>query len=308
METSYINLFGILNQHLFINPEIGSRPPYIHSVIRNPPQILLRKDELLEGLEKFKNSDVLYSPHIVWFPNQIIEERYPGVKMVVFPKIIDLNYMWATEYFHFMTEVLPNALFLFNAGIRYPIFCRISPFTIPAFEWFGISNEIISSYAPQNAIHIVPLYVECGNPSYQKIRLLRDVIESKVQFESIYGILMRRHGSREILNENDVFTFFQSKYPNLTWVIFDTLSIKETAALFSKAAIIVGSHGAGMTNMLFAPKGVEIIEFMPVSDPNLCYWHLSEMLKNSYKMFPAVCDARGCMKIDINELTAAFCI
>ena len=306
MTTSYIGLFAILNPHIFKRPEVGPRPYNIHSAVRNPPRILLRENEVRNGLEKFGNNDAFYSTHIVWFPNQTVIERHPTSQTIVLPKVIDLNYMWATEYFHFMTEVLPNALFLVNSGFHYPIFCRASAFTIPAFEWFGITNQIVSSYAPIKAVHVVPPYVECGNPSYQKVRLLRNVIESKVQFESTHGILIRRHGSRELLNESDVLAFFQLKYPELTWVIFDTLSIEETASLFSKAAKIVGPHGAGMTNMLFAPTGVDILEFMPVSDPNLCYWHLSEMLGHSYTMFPAPCNQTNSMSIDLNELTELY--
>lgn len=63
-------------------------------------------------------------------------------------------------------------------------------------------------------------------------------------------------------------------------------SIQETVELFSKAKIIVGPHGAGFTNMLFSPNGITIIEFMDLNNPNICYWHLSEMLQNKYYMIP----------------------
>jgi hypothetical protein len=38
--------------------------------------------------------------------------------------------------------------------------------------------------------------------------------------------------------------------------------------------------------MLFSATGTRIIEFMPIQHPNLCYWHLSEMLGNTYSMIP----------------------
>ena len=301
--TPYTNLSVILNPHLHISTHVGHRPFAVHCAQRNPPNILADREELLQGLKKFGFSEALYSPHTMWFANQIVEEIRPDIKRIVFPKVVDLNYLWATEYYHFMTEVLPNALFISNAGIDYPIFCRTSKFTVPMFRWFGITNQIASDYAPPKAIHLVPKFVECGNPSFQKIRLLRNVIEAKIQFQSTHGILIRRHGSRELLNEEEVFTFFRSKYPELTWVIFDSLSVEETIALFSKAAKIVGPHGAGMTNMIFAQKGVEIIEFMPVSDPNLCYWHLAEMLCHSYNMLPCPCDNTRSMVVDTRKLS-----
>jgi hypothetical protein len=301
MTTPYTNLSVILNPHLHISTHVGHRPFAVHCAQRNPPKILTWKNEFLEGIAKFGFNDTVFStPHMVWFPNQVAETRTPVTTLVELPKVIDLNYLWCTEYFHFFTEVLPNALFLTNTGVKYPIFCRTSKFTEPAFRWFGITNEIVSSLPPLKTKQVVPIYVECGNPSFQKIRLLRDVIESKVHFKSTHGILIRRHGSRELLNEEEVFNFFQKKYPELTWVIFDVLSIEDTATLFSKAAKIIAPHGAGLTNMIFAPKGTEILEFMPASDPNLCYWHLSEMLGHSYTMLPVPCNKQNSMIVDIS--------
>jgi capsular polysaccharide biosynthesis protein len=300
--TSYTNLFPLLNPQLYNTKSIERQPNKVHSKHRNPPKILIRENDIFEGLAKFQHTDSMYLPHTAWFPDQVVDVRVPVTGIVKLPKIIDLNYLWCTEYFHFFTEVLPNALFLFNKGIRYPIFCKTSFFSESALRWFGITNQIISALPPLRTEQHVPLYVECGNPSFQKIRLLRDVVESKVHFESTHGILLRRHGTRELLNESEVFDFFQEKYPQLTWVIFDILSIEDTANLFSKAAMIVAPHGAGLTNMIFAPKGVEILEFMPASDPNVCYWHLSEMLENSYKMFPVECNKYRSMKVDIDEL------
>ena len=302
--TPYINVFELLNPHLYETPRVGSHSIEVHSAVRNPPTILTHKDEFFQGIAKFGFHDTMFSsPHTVWFPNQTIEVRGLRVSVVKIPTVIDLNYLWCTEYFHFLTEVLPNALFLKNAGVSFPIFCKTSSFTIPAFQWFGITNEVISAFPPIKTKQLVPMYVECGNPSFQKIQLLRNVIETKVRFESTHGILLRRHGTRELLNEEDIFQFFQAAYSHLTWVIFDTLPIGETAALFSKAEILVGPHGAGLTNMIFAPKGVKIFEIMPESDPNVCYWHLAEMLGHSYKMLPVPCDRRNSMNVDVSLLT-----
>ena len=38
-------------------------------------------------------------------------------------------------------------------------------------------------------------------------------------------------------------------------VVTGTLSVLEQIALFRDAAVIVGQHGAALTNLLFAPRG-----------------------------------------------------
>ena len=45
--------------------------------------------------------------------------------------------------------------------------------------------------------------------------------------------------------------------------------------------------------MLFCREGTKIIEFMPYSDPNECYNHLSQMLNHKYNCI--VCEDSGKM-------------
>jgi capsular polysaccharide biosynthesis protein len=299
----YTDLFATLNPHIFRSPHSGPRPRQIHSAQRNGPHILVREEKTRQNIARFGFSDAMYAPHTLWFPTQVVEQRKPGV-VIYSGKVVNLNYRWSTEYYHFLTEVLPNALFLrTQLPAEVPIYCMTSKFTVPAFRWFGVTNPIISSSAPAAALQLVPPYVECGNPSAQKIQLLRSVVESKVQFESTHGIVIRRHGSRELLNEAEVLEYCKERFPELTWVVYDVLPIDETAVLFSKAARIVGPHGAGMTNMLFSPKGVQILEFMPITDTNICYWHLAEMLGHAYSMLPLDCDGNGSMRVDLEELS-----
>jgi capsular polysaccharide biosynthesis protein len=87
----------------------------------------------------------------------------------------------------------------------------------------------------------------------------------------------------------------------LEWVVFDVLSFADTVTIFSSAAIIVAPHGAGLTNMLFSDSGIPIIEFMSLQNPNICYWHLSELLKNKYYMIPCITENRN-FNIDISNV------
>jgi capsular polysaccharide biosynthesis protein len=130
-------------------------------------------------------------------------------------------------------------------------------------------------------------YIECGNPSLQKIKLLRTVVESRSQMNPSIGVLLyRQESTRKILNHDETLSMLKTKYPDLEWVVFDKLSPEDTAALFARAKLIVGPHGAGFTNMIFAPKGVHIVEFISMEAPNVCYWHMSEMIGNHHSMIP----------------------
>ena len=50
------------------------------------------------------------------------------------------------------------------------------------------------------------------------------------------------------------------------------MKVEAQVALFSRAGVIIGPHGAGLTNALFARKGSALIEF-PVKDAKFPYYN-----------------------------------
>jgi capsular polysaccharide biosynthesis protein len=238
--------------------------------------------------ENLKNifyfSDAIFADHDTYFKFHNVVSSKIGERGA---SVIHVGYKWTNTYYHFLTEALPAILSIQSneRRIHQPIACLKSSFCIPISRWFGIENDIIHEL-PKYTKEIVTLeFVECGNPSPQKIQLLRFVIEQKLSFEKKIGILIyRRENNRKVLNHDELLQMLKKKYSDVEWVVFDLLPIEETTILFSKARMIVGPHGAGFTNMIFAPKGIDIIEFMDTDNPNICYWHLSEMLGNKYHM------------------------
>lgn len=259
------------------------------STARNGPRITNDEQVIRGHLRRvFGFTDAMYEPHVFHSPVQVAVVRKPTI--VSNQTLIDVNYRWCTEYFHFFTEVLPNAMHLSEQHPHASILCTKSAFTEALFRWFGIRSPIVERISPA-ASRALSVFVQCGNPSRQAIDRLRSVVESKVTFEKTTGILIRRHKTRFIENEDELLEECKQTFPHLTWVIFDHLSIEDTAQMFSKAAVIVAPHGAGLTNMIFSPRGTAIYEFMPVEEPNVCYWHLSELLGNTYTMIPTPSDS-----------------
>lgn len=66
-------------------------------------------------------------------------------------------------------------------------------------------------------------------------------------------------------------------------VTLSSLTAREQAELFAGAEIVIGAHGAGLTNMLFAPPGTALIELFPdVGAHSSCYRHLASHLSQPY--------------------------
>lgn len=63
---------------------------------------------------------------------------------------------------------------------------------------------------------------------------------------------------------------------DLELVIFDaSLDVESTIALFKRAVMVIGPHGAGMANLVWTQEGTKVVEFLHMTYPLLCYWHLA---------------------------------
>lgn len=274
----YADTYHSLNPHLHSTPAARIYDVPTYTITRMPPTILRFAEETkLAAMAIYNFSPAIFERHEVHFTPHVIQTVQGG------NAIINAYTLWANGYYHFLTEALPCVLAIQKP---YTIHTLRSKFAAPVLQWFGFDSV---SFDPPTKDHCrwEQPFIECGNPSPQKIALIRDAVTQKTQFTRTRGILVfRREAVRRILNSDDVLAMVKRCFPHLEWVVFDTLPFPETVALFATAAVIVAPHGAGLTNMLFSAAGVRIIEFMPVQHPNLCYWHLSELLGNSYSMIP----------------------
>ncbi|WP_434625418.1 glycosyltransferase 61 family protein [Azospirillum sp. B2RO_4] len=85
--------------------------------------------------------------------------------------------------------------------------------------------------------------------------------------------------SRRETNEAEVRHFMESI--GALCVSASELAMEQRAQLFSRARLLIGANGAGMTNMLFCPPGTPVIEVAPTF-PHPCYWLLASALGLPY--------------------------
>jgi capsular polysaccharide biosynthesis protein len=279
----YIDLYKGLNPHLHIAADARSTHADIETVVRKPANILRHSSEMIETLKRsFGFSDALFSEHTVSFPKHTVQTKQHVIGHFL---AADVRSRWGNTYYHFLTEVIPSVLFINRPNAV--LACLHAPFVEPMLRWFGVQNHIVFGPPANARMVLTQPYIECGNPSPAKISLLRNEIEKRVAMNPEIGIFIyRQEHTRKILNPDYVLDMLKRVYPALEWHVFDRLDVGSTARLFSRAKIIVGPHGAGFTNMLFAPRNIHIVELMPLESPNICYWHLSELLGNKHFIIP----------------------
>ncbi len=91
----------------------------------------------------------------------------------------------------------------------------------------------------------------------------------------------RATASRKLLNEDQIVAELLGK----NWMIVDPsqMTLRHQIAVFKGARRIAGVAGAGLTNLVFAPSGSQVITFMPSQMPDIFYWTLSDLKEHRYR-------------------------
>jgi hypothetical protein len=85
---------------------------------------------------------------------------------------------------------------------------------------------------------------------------------------------------RSIRNEAEIWPSFARR--GFESIAAGTLSLREQVALFSEAETIAGPHGAGFSNLLFAPKAAKVLEISNVERVKSVYFLLAKAMGQHY--------------------------
>jgi Glycosyltransferase 61 len=111
-----------------------------------------------------------------------------------------------------------------------------------------------------------------------RAKLVPDVTQSPRGKKAFY--ISRSGTARAILNENEIIRALEPY--GVTVVQPEKLSLTQQMELFSEAGLIVGPHGAGIQNALWAPRGCRMLELVNVRYFSGVYWTLAESLGHPY--------------------------
>lgn len=226
------------------------------------------------------------------------------------------------EFFHWMCDVLPR-IGLVEAS-RTPIeklYVQASmPYQKEALAVLGYDEARIINADEKHLVEAVSLIVPASVteadqlPSWA-VKYLRKKMFSalpKVEGEAMPRrrlYLSRSDATRRcITNEEAVFEVLYER--GFEKIVLTGMPLLEQVQLFREAKAVVAPHGAGLTHLLFVPKGTTVLELFSPAHINVCYWTISNQLKLSYHYLLA--EGGGALKgdddvdIDIDKLTRAL--
>ena len=197
-------------------------------------------------------------------------------------------------YFHWLFDVLPRLALIEKSGLK-PDYIYISqdlPFQRESLSFLGNKYEIL------NANHISAISAEYllipSAPSVSGVMcpwicdFLRQnldkataklTIDAREVPERIY-ISRKKAKHGKLTNEEEVQEFLEGH--GFQTICTEDLSFLEQINLFQSAKVVVGTHGAGFSNLVFSSRDTQLVEIFSPDYLNVCYWTLCSQVGIRY--------------------------
>ncbi|MBC6607476.1 oligosaccharide flippase family protein [Hymenobacter sp. BT188] len=196
-----------------------------------------------------------------------------------------------SPFFHWLFETLPNLLTALELAPEVRI---LIPTQYPAFVHQALELRLGSSFNQRIIIADEPVRipnllllqteVDAGFVPPIAVEILRATyIPNYEQLPSGYRdiYISRRYAPRRaMVNEVELENALRER--GFEIVYCEKLSFAEQIHLFSQARTVVALHGAGLSNITWAPKGLRVLEVFPNGYFNDCYARLAIQLGFAY--------------------------
>lgn len=197
------------------------------------------------------------------------------------------------NYYHWMFEIIPRIKTLKDSGISfdklYVPYLRFK-FQRQSLEFLGFTkNDLLEGgqevyiQAKRLVVPSLPNRVCPTNPSWA-LKYLREEFLGKSdthvpQTKRLY--ISRKEvttdwARRYIINDWEVIPYLAER--GFEKVVLEDITIQEQAKLFNAAEVIIGTHGAGLSNLVFCQPGTKVLEFFHPELLNEAYIFLSDQL------------------------------
>lgn len=150
------------------------------------------------------------------------------------------------------------------------------------FKYWGLNNPIV-----MGSVYAQLVYIPTGNPCFAPD--IYNLQTTQQHFRQVFNLdevptdsilYIQRTKSRRILQDKEIVSFLQqlARQFGLSLITFSDVSMpsfSESVDLFHRSAIIIGAHGAGLSNIIMAKPRSAVIEvvcdFSPATFKQMSY-------------------------------------
>jgi capsular polysaccharide biosynthesis protein len=192
---------------------------------------------------------------------------------------------------HWLTETLPR---LYGLSLLPPHVLPTIIFPSPLKTWQQDSIDLLGldrypildlgeGYITSPKLFF-PSYVgRPGTPHPLACQWIRETMLKRVEIpgrRSRIYISRCKANRRRIVNEDEILPILEEF--GFETVIAENLSLAEQVSLFSTAEAVVTVHGAGLTNLLFVPRGCKVLEIMERTHMSDYFYNLASAAELDY--------------------------
>ena len=206
----------------------------------------------------------------------------------------------ARNYCHWLFDELPFTLSAKKLMMEkeYLIHGNVTNYQGSANEFLNIVTKNVEKWVKLETTLIPKVRHLSGTPPIHILEELRHTFlggidQNSNTTERIY--ISRRNSARSLPEE---LAFEKNlEMEGIEILFLEDLNLFSQIAFFNKARVIIGPHGAGLANLVWANPGTKVFELMPDDFYNPCYSYLASKLQieyhlvkysNSYEVFKSL--------------------
>jgi len=197
------------------------------------------------------------------------------------------------NYYHFITEILPSIV-AWEASL--PDCCTLitaqASFVEPLLKLIGFRGNVIQLKSPSIALAKNVNIIRLLPAGFYHWELLREIVHrahsnaanSSIPARSAILLLRAAHETRRLGNEADAIKIIMNSFPDVDIFYPGNSSIDEQVARMVNARIVIATHGAHATNMVWATMMEHFIEISYFGDQRRCFQEFAKGLGASTYM------------------------
>jgi capsular polysaccharide biosynthesis protein len=203
------------------------------------------------------------------------------------PLIIGYNRAWEHNYYHWMAQAIPaidTAIAASEVARPTVLLPPLGPRQLESLRLLGHAHARYLSVAPHQRVLLRACqYSELLNGSTafevsmsarRSFERLAAAARAEVGEAALIYVARTDAEHRRMRNEDALIALLERL--GFRTIVPGALSTAEQIATFRAARMVIGPHGAGMTNIAFCRPGAVVYELLPRGYPNACMNRLAQ--------------------------------
>lgn len=193
-------------------------------------------------------------------------------------------------YSHWLLEELPRLLAANLEGCDALIANTRQAFAREALRHHGFSGRVLPVKREQHfqceQLVVPSLQGPAGCPTPEIVQRLTHFSASlhdsgRTDFGERLYVSREKARRRRVSNEEALWPQLEAR--GFRKIFLEDMSWPEQIAVFKRARVVVGPHGAGLANLVFCEEGTRVVEMFGRSYFNPCFWRLAALKGLDYR-------------------------